>query len=106
MRLSFYPGSILVPITAQAMESAHLGTPLPAECTVNVTNTGKARPVTSLTAETTAAAPTTVTAILPARSFVSAMTAGKVRVRFFQALQVFIQCRGKTVCTEGILLCF
>lgn len=45
---------------------------------MNATSTGKAKPVTSLIAETTAAALTTATATSQGRSFVSAMTAGKV----------------------------
>ena len=80
MTMSFCPGSTLVPITAPATGSAPLGTRSPAECTVNVTSTGKARPATSPTAGTTAAAPTTATATSPGRSCACATTAGKVRV--------------------------
>lgn len=61
------------------MESAPRGTRLPAGCTVNVTNTGRVRPVTSPTAGTTVEAPTMATVTSPERSCVSAMTAGKVR---------------------------
>lgn len=89
MKTPFCPGSTLVPITARDMESARLVTQPPAECTVNATSTGKARPVTSLTAGTTAEAPTTATATSPGRSCVSAMTVGKVRVSAVQTQQVF-----------------
>lgn len=61
------------------MESAPQGTQSPAEFTVNVTSTGRARPVTSPTAETTAEAPTTATATSLGKSCASATTAGKVR---------------------------
>lgn len=61
------------------MGNAPQGTRPPAECTVNVTSTGRARPVTSPTVGTTVGAPTTATATSPARSCVCAMTAGKVR---------------------------
>lgn len=73
------PGSTLVPITARDMGSARLATRPPAECTVNVTSTGKAKPVTSRTAGTTVEVPTTATATSPGRSCVYAMTVGKVR---------------------------
>lgn len=61
------------------MESARPVTQLPAECTVNATNTGKGKLVTSLTVGTTAGAPTTATATSLGRSCASAMTVGKVR---------------------------
>lgn len=79
MKTSFYTGSTLVPITALVMGSAPLGTQLLAECTANVTSTGRVRHATSPTAGTTAAAPTTDTATSPGRSCVSAMTVGKVK---------------------------
>lgn len=63
------------------MGSARRGTRSPAECTVNVTSTGRAKRVTSPTAGTTVGAPTTATATSPARSCVSATTAGKVRAK-------------------------
>lgn len=89
MKTSFCTGSTHVPITALAMGSAPLVTRPPAGCTVNVTSTGKARPVTSLTAGTTAAAPTTATATSPGRSCVSATTAGRVRASSDQTQQKF-----------------
>ena len=90
MKIIFCPGSTLVPITALATGSARLATRPPAECTVNVTSIGKARPATSLTAGTTVAAQTTATATSPGRSCVSATRAGKVRVSSINNQQVYI----------------
>lgn len=89
MKTSFCLGSTPVPITALAMGSAPLVTRPPAECTVNVISTGKARPVTSRTAGTIAAAPTTATATSLGRSCASAMTVGKVTVSSVQTQQMF-----------------
>lgn len=61
------------------MESAHLVTQLPAECTANVTNIGREKLATSRTVGTTAEAPTTATATSLGRSCASATTVGKVR---------------------------
>lgn len=78
-RKVFLLGSTLVPTTVLVMESVHLVTQLPAECTANVTNIGRGRLATSRTVGTTAGAPTTATATSLGRSCASATTVGKVR---------------------------
>lgn len=78
-RKVFLLGLTLVPTTVLVMESVHLVTRLPAECTANVTNIGKGKLATSRTVETTAEAPTTATATSLGRSCASATTVGKVR---------------------------
>lgn len=80
------PVSTLVLTTALAMANALQGTSLLAESTVNVTSIGKERPVTSLTAETTAAAQTMAIVTSQGRSCVCAMIAGKVSLSTNAAL--------------------
>lgn len=101
MKTAFCAGLTPVPTTALAMGSAHLGTLLPAECTVNVTSTGRARPVTSPTAGTTAAAPTMATATLLGRNCVSAMTAGKVRVIFADHSEIAQRIKSAQIVLHG-----